>query len=100
MSNYHYYKVKNIQHTCLLTKKEIFHFNVDYLYNTVVPWAAIASLMDGGVIAFVVSMQSVCNLQSGSLQNIDSRSMDPLELGHGSFSKGLNPLLEISALNT
>ena len=32
---------------------------VDYLCNTVVLWATIASLMDGGTIAFVVSMQSV-----------------------------------------
>jgi len=64
---------------------------VDYLYNTVVLWATIASLMDGGIIALVVSMQSVCNLQSGSLQNIDSMSMDPLESGHGSFSKRSEP---------
>ena len=60
---------------------------VDYLCNTVVMWATIASLIDGGIIIdFVISMQSVCNLQSGSLQNIDSTSMDPLELGHGPVS--------------
>ena len=35
---------------------------VDYLCNTVVLLAIIASLMDGGTIAFVVSMQFVCNL--------------------------------------
>ena len=35
---------------------------VDYLCNTVVLLATIASLMDGGTIAFVVSTQSVCNL--------------------------------------
>ena len=44
--------------------------------------------MDGGIIiTFVVSMQSICNFQSGSFQNIDSRSIDPLELGHGPISK-------------
>ena len=64
---------------------------VDYLYNTVVLWGTTASLIDGGITAFAVSMQSACNLQSGSLQNIDSRSMDPLELGHGSFSKRSEP---------
>ena len=57
---------------------------VDYLYNTVVMWPTTTSLMDGGIIvAFVVSMQPVCNLQSGSLQNIDSSSKDPVKLGHG-----------------
>ena len=35
---------------------------VDYLYNTVVLRATIALLIDGGIIAFEVSMQSVCNL--------------------------------------
>ena len=42
-------------------------FKAAYLYNTGVLRASIALLMDGGNIAFVVSMQSACNLQSGLL---------------------------------
>lgn len=73
---------------------------VDYLCNTVVLQATIASLMDGGTIAFVVSLQSVCNLQSWSLQNIYSRSMDSLELGRASFSKRSEPSARNRVLNT
>ena len=56
--------------------------------------------MDGGTIAFVVSMQSVCNLLSWSLQNIYSRSMDSLELGRASFSKRSELSVRNRVLNT
>ena len=57
-----------------------------------------ASLMDGGITAFVVFMQSVCNLDH--YKTLIPGPWSPLNRAMGHFLKDLNLPLEISVFNT